>query len=80
MAKWSEVCAAAGDLAAAVLGRFEAHGLGLMATIRRDGSPRLSGVEPLFVGGELSFVRPGGDRFAIEWWRSGGPVRRVERR
>ena len=38
---------------AAVQGRFEAHGLGLLATVRRDGAPRLSGVEPLFAHDDL---------------------------
>jgi hypothetical protein len=33
--------------------RFDAHGLGLLATLRRDGSPRISGIEPLFADGEL---------------------------
>jgi hypothetical protein len=53
MASWSEVLAAAPDLAARVQARFEAHGLGLLATVRRDGFPRISGIEPLFAGGEL---------------------------
>jgi hypothetical protein len=53
MSTWSETEAAAPELAAAVRGRFEAHGMGLMATLRRDGSPRISGIEPLFALGEL---------------------------
>lgn len=53
MASWTEVDAAAPELAAAVRARFEAHGLGLLATLRADGFPRLSGVEPLFDLGEL---------------------------
>jgi hypothetical protein len=53
MATWTDVEAAAPELAAATRRRFEAHGLGLLATIRRDGSPRISGVEPLFALGEL---------------------------
>lgn len=48
MRTWSAVLAAAPELAAAVQGRFDAHGLALLATLRRDGSPRLSGIEPLF--------------------------------
>src|SRR3954447_26094731 len=50
---WNETEEAAPELAAAVRGRFEAHGLGLLATLRRDGSPRISGIEPLFASGEL---------------------------
>ena len=41
------------DLAAAVQQRFEAHGLAIMASLRRDGSPRISGIEFLFAGGRL---------------------------
>ena len=53
MARWEEVLRAAPQLAAAVQARFDAYGLGLLGTLRRDGWPRLSGVEPLFAGGEL---------------------------
>jgi hypothetical protein len=53
MASWSGVASAASELAAAVRNRFDAHGLGLIATLRRDGSPRISGVEPLFTDQEL---------------------------
>lgn len=53
MASWTEVEAAAPALAAAVRERFEAHGLGLLATLRADGFPRLSGIEPMFDLGEL---------------------------
>jgi len=53
MATWTDVEAAAPELAATTRARFEAHGLGLLATVRRDGSPRISGIEPLFALGEL---------------------------
>ena len=48
MASWAEVVQAAPELAASVRARFDSHGLGLLATLRRDGAPRLSGIEPLF--------------------------------
>jgi hypothetical protein len=48
MASWSDVTVAAPELADAVRRRFEATGLGLLATLRRDGFPRISGVEPFF--------------------------------
>jgi Pyridoxamine 5'-phosphate oxidase len=48
VATWADVVRQAPELAGLVRGRFDAHGLGLLATLRRDGSPRLSGVEPLF--------------------------------
>ena len=53
MASWSDFRAASPELADAVQRRFEAHGLALLATLRRDGSPRISGIELLFAGGEL---------------------------
>jgi len=53
MATWTDVEAAAPELAATARQRFEAHGLALLATLRRDGSPRICGIEPLFALGEL---------------------------
>lgn len=53
MASWNDVTSAAPELAKAVQGRFEATGLGILATLRADGSPRVSGIEPLFAMGEL---------------------------
>jgi len=53
MATWAELETTAPELAAAVRERFEAYGLGLLATVRGDGSPRISGIEPLFALGEL---------------------------
>lgn len=50
---WGDVTAAAPELAAKVRTRFEAHGLAFLATIRKDGSPRISGIETLFGEGEL---------------------------
>ncbi|MBW3667736.1 MAG: pyridoxamine 5'-phosphate oxidase family protein [Actinobacteria bacterium] len=55
MTRWDDVTKAAPDLAAAAQGRFEATGLGLLATLRKDGSPRISGIEPLFWDGDLWF-------------------------
>ena len=53
MATWAEVELAAPELAAFVRGRFEAHGLAILATIRADGSPRISPLETVFAIGEL---------------------------
>ena len=53
MTSWDDFAEAEPELAAGVRSRFEAHGLALLATIRADGSPRLSGIEPLFAEGEL---------------------------
>jgi hypothetical protein len=53
MASWSDVVDGAPDLAKTVQGRFEATGLGLLATLRKDGFPRISGIEPAFALGEV---------------------------
>jgi nitroimidazol reductase NimA-like FMN-containing flavoprotein (pyridoxamine 5'-phosphate oxidase superfamily) len=53
MTTWDDACAAAPDLTDAVKARFEATGLGFLATLRADGSPRIGGIEPSFWNGEL---------------------------
>jgi hypothetical protein len=53
VASWSGVEAAAPELAERVKERFQSTGLGLLATLRADGSPRISGIEPSFWDGEL---------------------------
>ena len=53
VASWSEVEQAAPALAESVRARFEATGLGLLATLRKDGFPRITGIEPSFVLGEV---------------------------
>jgi hypothetical protein len=53
MGSWKEVEGAVPLLAARVRERFEAYTLGLLATLRKDGSPRITGVEPLFALDEL---------------------------
>ena len=53
MATWSEVIRAAPELAAAVQRRFDAHIHKTLATLRADGSPRISGIEASFREGEL---------------------------
>lgn len=53
MASWSEVQAAAPELAAEVERRFAAHVNKTMATLRADGGPRISGTEVVVRDGEL---------------------------
>ena len=53
MATWQEVEAAAPALAAAARALFDAHRHKTVATLRRDGSPRISGIETQFKDGEL---------------------------
>lgn len=50
---WGEFAAAAPDLAALGLARFDAYGLALIGTLRKDGFPRISPVEPYVVEPEL---------------------------
>ena len=53
MPSWSEFAAAAPELAARIQERFEAHKHKTMATLRKDGGPRISGTECRFEDGEL---------------------------
>jgi hypothetical protein len=53
MASWSEFAAAAPALAERVKERFDAHKHKTMATVRKDGAPRISGIECKFEDGEL---------------------------
>jgi hypothetical protein len=53
MPSWSDFEAAAPELAARVRERLDAHTHKTIATIRRDGSPRVSGIETTFRDGEL---------------------------
>ena len=53
MPSWSEFEAEAPELAARVRERLDAHAHKTIATIRRDGSPRISGIETELADGEL---------------------------
>jgi pyridoxamine 5'-phosphate oxidase-like protein len=53
MASWSSFSSAAPELASSIEARFGSHKFVLLATIRRDGSPRISGIEVTFAQGEL---------------------------
>jgi hypothetical protein len=53
MPSWSEFEAEAPELAARVRERLDAHKHKTIATIRRDGSPRISGTETELSDGEL---------------------------
>lgn len=55
MASWSDVETAAPELAAGVKARFDAYKHKVMATLRKDGSPRVSGTEVEFRRGDLWF-------------------------
>lgn len=54
MASWSDVEQAAPELAAAVRTCFDVRKHATLATLRRDGSPRISGTEVQFADGEVT--------------------------
>lgn len=53
MVSWSELTEAEPELAAKVRAAFDRHIHKTMATLRRDGSPRISGTEVRFDHGEM---------------------------
>ncbi len=55
MASWADIEGEAPELAARARGFFDARTHKTIATLRSDGSPRLSGTECLFVDGDLWF-------------------------
>jgi hypothetical protein len=75
MTSWQEVEQAAPEFAQRVRALFEAHRHKTIATVRADGSPRISGIETAFENGQLVFgsmpnARKGADlrrdpRFAL---------------
>src|SRR5688572_8269428 len=75
VASWQEVERAEPEFAERVRGLFDAHRHKTIATLRADGSPRISGIEAVIEQGELTFgsmpnARKGADlrrdpRFAL---------------
>ena len=75
MAAWRDVERQQPEFAQRVRGLFDAHSHKTIATLRADGSPRISGIEASFEDGELAFgsmpnARKGADlrrdpRFAL---------------
>jgi len=55
MASWDEVSATEPAIANAARALFDAQKHKTLATLRADGSPRISGIEVAFVAGELWF-------------------------
>ena len=55
MAQWSEFEAEAPELAARARAFLEAHKHKTIATVRSDGSPRISGIECQIIDGDLQF-------------------------
>ncbi len=71
MATWSEITDAAPELAAAVEARFEAGKHKTMATLRADGSPRISGTEVVFAEGGVWLGCMGGSMKGRDLLRDG---------
>lgn len=75
MTKWRDIQTAVPEFAERVQALFDAHKHKTIATVRADGSPRISGIEAAFADGELTFgsmpnARKGADlrrdpRFAL---------------
>jgi Pyridoxamine 5'-phosphate oxidase len=66
MASWRAIESSAPELAARARATFDAHRHKLLATLRRDGSPRISGIEATFRDGELWLGMMPGSRKALD--------------
>ncbi|MFD3747415.1 pyridoxamine 5'-phosphate oxidase family protein [Nocardia sp. NPDC058633] len=55
MATWQQFASEAPELAARVRSRFDAYKTHVLATLRRDGAPRVSASEVEFIGPDLMF-------------------------
>jgi hypothetical protein len=62
MARWADIAAAEPEFAKAVQAKFDAHRHKIMATLRKDGSPRVSGIELTFADGDIWFGSMAGAR------------------
>jgi hypothetical protein len=69
MATWNDLASAAPELAERVQARFTAHKHLLLATLRKDGAPRISGVEVQVSGGNLWMGMMAGSRKAADLQR-----------
>jgi len=71
MASWDEVRAAVPEFAEEVRGLFDAHRHKVLATLRQDGSPRVSAVETAFIEGDLWFGGYADSRKVLDLARDG---------
>ena len=71
MSSWHDIESAAPDLAQAVHARFDATLHKTLATLRRDGSPRISGTEVVFAAGGVWLGSMPGARKARDLLRDG---------
>jgi hypothetical protein len=66
VASWGEIQAAEPGFAARVQALFDAHRHKVLATLRADGSPRVSGIEASFSDGEIWIGSMAGARKAVD--------------
>jgi hypothetical protein len=71
MARWQDVVDSEPEFAAAVLRLFDASKHKTMATVRADGSPRMSGIETTFADGDLWLGSMNGSRKSADLERDG---------
>src|SRR5271154_4668316 len=71
MTTWAQFEAEAAELAAIVRERFEAAETHILATLRKDGAPRVSGSEVAFKGEDLTFGSMLGAVKALDLRRDG---------
>ncbi len=69
MSSWSEFATSQPELAASVEARLKATKHHVLATLRRDGSPRVSGTEVQFHAGDLTAGMMHGSRKALDLLR-----------
>jgi hypothetical protein len=68
---WSDLEREAPEFAAAVRARFEAHKHHVLASLKADGSPRVSGTEVAFHGADLTVGSMPGAMKALDLQRDG---------
>ncbi len=71
MDRWADLTAAEPDLATRARTRFESAKHHVLATLRRDGSPRVSGTEVQFFDGDLTLGMMPGSMKAADLRRDG---------
>jgi Pyridoxamine 5'-phosphate oxidase len=69
MASWNEVADAEPEFAQRVQALFDAQRHKTMATLRKDGSPRISGIEAQFIKGDVWLGMMGGSMKALDLLR-----------
>lgn len=69
MASWDEFARSEPAFARLVRARFDAHRHKMLATVRKDGSPRISGIEATFADGQLWLGMMPGSRKALDLLR-----------